>query len=136
VDTYAHLGDDDTDTRNPYDEALNERVRAEREHAHTYERETGGYGYACPCGDRTTAMGAVEYAAFHGDPCESFAGLMVNRTMNTGGGRPSDAARYAASLHERLGCEGFRARYEEGANSKSLAVAAGSLGIAPGELSG
>jgi hypothetical protein len=86
-------------------------------HIHQYERHGSDLGLVCTCGDRTTARGAVEYDAFHDDPCESFAGLMINRQSNTGGGRPSDAARYVVKLHAGLGCEGFRARYEQGAGS-------------------
>jgi len=61
-----------------------------------------------------TAEQIVLDAEFTDDPCEDFAGLMSNRSLNTGGGRPSDAARDVVRLHQRLGCEGFRARYEEG----------------------
>ncbi len=66
--------------------------------------------------------------AFDGDPCEGIAGLMTNRELNTGGGRPSDAARYIVRLHAGLGCDGFRARYEQGRGSETtLEQAAWSL---------
>ena len=96
-------------------------------HEHTFTRE-GSVGYfTCACGKSRTACSLVLSEAFTDDPCEDIAGLMTNRESNTSGGRASDAARYIVRLHSGLGCDGFRARYEQGANSKSLEDAAWSL---------
>ena len=97
------------------------------EHVHEFTREGSIGCFTCTCGESRTAQQMVLNAEFTGDTCESFAGLMTNRSLNTGGGRPSDAARDIVRLHQGLGCEGFRARYEEGANSQSLEAAAWSL---------
>lgn len=74
-------------------------------------------------------------AANRPEGCDCPLGLMSNRASNTGGGRPSDAARYVVKMHDDLGCEAFTARYEEGANSKTLRRAADSLNLQPGCLS-
>lgn len=83
---------------------------------------------------KTVSQAVMDAEFTDTDSCTEFAGLLMNRALNTGGGRPSDAARYVVSLHQSLGCDGLRARYLEGANSKSLETAAGSLGLNPGGL--
>ena len=39
-------------------------------------------------------------------------GLHANLLLNTGGGRPSDAARQAVREYQRLGIEGLRAQHQ------------------------
>lgn len=89
----------------------------EHQHTHEFTREGSIGMYHCECGEMKSAEQFVLDEAFTGDPCDGIAGLMTNRQVNTGGGRASDAARYIVRLHAGLGCEGFRARYEQGTGS-------------------